>query len=101
VVAMLKCVEEKDSISFMVRVVPRASRSCIIGAADGALRVRIAAPPVDGAANDQLIVIIAQALNVPKRAVEITSGHNARLKRIRVSGSTPQAIMGLAVVEPS
>ncbi len=64
----------------MVRVVPRASRSEFAGEHDGALRVRIAAPPVDGAANDELIVMIARALKVPRQAVEIISGHSAKAR---------------------
>jgi uncharacterized protein len=95
---MLDCVEDNSGISFMVRVVPRASRSGFAGDHDGALRVRLAAPPVDGAANDELITLIAHALRIPKRAVEITHGHSARSKRVRVSGTNRQAVMDLAMV---
>jgi uncharacterized protein len=96
--AMLECVEEDSAVSFMVRVVPRASRSGFAGEYDGALRVRIAAAPVDGAANDELIAMIARALKVPRRAVEITSGHNAKSKRIRITGTNCQAVMDLAMI---
>jgi uncharacterized protein len=95
---MLNCVEEKGGISFMVRVVPRASRSGFAGDHDGALRVRLAAPPVDGAANDELVALIAHALRIPKRAVEITHGHGSRSKRVRVVGTNRQAVMDLAVI---
>src|SRR5262245_11723735 len=93
---MLECVEEDGTISFMVRVVPRASRSGFAGEHDGALRVRVGAAPVDGAANDALIVMIARALNIPKRSVAIVTGHNARSKRIRVSGTNCRAVINLA-----
>jgi uncharacterized protein (TIGR00251 family) len=93
---MLKCVVENDGISFMVRVVPRASRSGFAGEHDGALRVRIQAAPVDGAANDELIALLARALQIPKRAVEITAGHHAKSKRVRVFGADCQAVTNLA-----
>ena len=85
---MLKCSEQDDAIQFTVRVVPRASRSEIVGEHDGALRVRVAAPPVDGAANDELIRVLARALDVPRSAVEITSGQNSKFKHVRVRGAS-------------
>jgi uncharacterized protein len=92
---MIDCLEEKDGVTFKVRVVPRASRSGFAGEHDGALRVRLAAAPVDGAANKELIALIARALKVQKSAVEITSGHHGKTKRIRVVGTNCQAIMTL------
>jgi hypothetical protein len=80
-----------DAITFSVRVVPRASRSEIVGEHDGSLRVRIAAPPVDGAANDELIRVLAKAFGVPKSKVEIVAGHASKLKQVRiVGGATPE-----------
>jgi uncharacterized protein (TIGR00251 family) len=73
-------------ISFAVRVIPRAGRSAIGGTRDGALIVRVNAAPVDGAANDELIEMLASALRVPRRSVVIVSGERGRLKRIQVSG---------------
>jgi len=93
---MIECLEEKDAVTFKVRVVPRASRSGFAGEQDGALRVRIAAAPVEGAANEELVSVVARALRVPRSAVEITGGHHGRTKRIRVTGMTCQAIMALA-----
>ena len=95
---MLKCVEDSSGISFLVRVVPRASRTGFAGDQDGVLRVRLAAPPVDGAANDELIALLADALRVSRRAVEIVHGHNAKSKRIRVSGTNRQAVLDLAAL---
>jgi uncharacterized protein (TIGR00251 family) len=80
----------------MVRVVPRASRSGFAGEHDGALRVRIAAAPVDGSANEELVAVIARALKVPRSAVEIISGRHGKTKRIRVVGTKCHAIMALA-----
>ncbi|HEY0323799.1 MAG TPA: DUF167 domain-containing protein [Pyrinomonadaceae bacterium] len=82
----VQCTEHDGAIVFKVRVVPRARQSGIAGVHDGALRVRVAAPPVDGAANEELARTLARALGVPRRAVEITSGHASRLKQVRVQG---------------
>jgi uncharacterized protein (TIGR00251 family) len=69
-----------------VRVIPRAGRSGIAGVRDGALLVKLAAAPVDGAANAELIAVLAEALGLPKRSVEIVSGERSRSKRVRVAG---------------
>ena len=78
--------EERDGwITFSVRVVPRASRSEVVGLHDGALKIRIAAPPVDGAANAELVRALAKSLGVSQSEVEILRGHTGRSKAIRVS----------------
>ena len=69
-----------------VRVAPRADRSGFAGLRDGALLVRLASAPVDGAANDELIALIAKALRIPKRDITIVSGERSRSKRIRIAG---------------
>jgi len=68
-----------------VRVTPRAGRSAIAGMRDDTLLVRLAAAPVDGAANAELIELIARALDVPKRDITIVSGQRSRSKRLRVA----------------
>ncbi len=78
---------------FSVKVVPRASRSGIVGEHDGALRVRISAPPVDGAANAELILTLAKAFNVPRNAVQITAGHSSKLKHVSIVGGSPEALI--------
>jgi uncharacterized protein (TIGR00251 family) len=75
-------------VVFKVQVVPRSSRSEVVGEHDGALRVRIAAPPVDGAANEEVIRILAKTFNVSRTAVKIVSGHSGKLKQISIEGST-------------
>ena len=75
-----------DGILINVRVIPRAGRSCLSGARGDALLARLQAPPVDGKANDELIDLIAAALDVPARAVSIVAGERSRQKRVRVSG---------------
>ncbi len=68
-----------------IRVVPRASRSEVVGLIDGALKVRIASPPVDGAANAELTKLLAKHYKVPKSSVEIISGQHSKVKRVRIT----------------
>ena len=75
-----------DGIVLSVRVIPHAGNSGIAGTRGDALLVRLNAAPVEGAANAELIAVIAKALAVPKRAVSIVSGERSRQKRVRVSG---------------
>jgi len=79
--------QDDRGLVFAVRIVPRASRSEIVGEYDGALRVRIAAPPVDGAANKELIRTLAKIFKLPQNAVEIVSGATSKGKVVRVRGA--------------
>ncbi|HLL71611.1 MAG TPA: DUF167 domain-containing protein [Pyrinomonadaceae bacterium] len=92
---MLRCTETDGAITFAVRVVARASRSEVAGEHEGALRVRVAAPPVEGAANVELARTLARALGVPVRAVEIKSGHASKTKLVRVEGATREQALSL------
>ena len=85
---MINFSERDGALHFRVRVVPRASRSEVVGEHDGDLRVRVAAPPVEGAANDELTRTLARFFNVPTRAVEITGGHTSKLKQVRIQGAS-------------
>ena len=76
-----------------IRVIPRAGRSEFAGLRDGALLVRLAAAPVDGAANDELIALLAKALKIPKRDVTIVSGDRSRSKRVRIAGMDPERVL--------
>lgn len=69
-----------------VRVTPKASRDEITGIADGCLRVRIRAPPVEGAANERAREFLAEILGVPRRDVGLERGQTAREKVFRVAG---------------
>jgi uncharacterized protein (TIGR00251 family) len=73
-------------VDLEVRVIPRAGRSGFAGLRDGALLVRLAAAPVDGAANDELIALLARTLKIPRRDIIIISGERSRSKRIRIAG---------------
>lgn len=74
-----------DGICIRVRVVPRARRTELAGTRDDELLVRLNAPPVDGAANEELISFLATLLGVPRRGVAIVSGARSRHKRVHVA----------------
>jgi uncharacterized protein (TIGR00251 family) len=74
------------SLVLTVRVIPRAGRSGLAGTRDNAILVRLTAPPVEGAANTELIELLADLLHVPKRSVTIVAGERGRLKRVRIDG---------------
>jgi uncharacterized protein YggU (UPF0235/DUF167 family) len=76
----------------VVRVTPRGRRSGITGVVEGRLIVRIAAAPVDAAANDALVAMLAASFDLPRRAVFIASGARARTKRVQFEGVTPETL---------
>ena len=84
---MIQCSEDGRGLTFTVRVVPRASRSEITGEQNGSLRVRIAAPPVAGAANQELIKLLAKTFKLPQKAVEIVAGAASKNKIVRIQGA--------------
>jgi len=77
---------EDQVLVLNVRVVPRASKSEVVGEFDRALRVRIAAAPVEGAANDELVHLLARTFKVSRSSVKIVRGSNSRSKQVRVNG---------------
>ena len=86
-------VESNDAISFSVRVAPRSSRNVIAGVEGTTLKIKLTAPPVEGAANAALIEFVAAWLGVRKTAVSIVSGSKARNKVMRVDGITAQHLL--------
>lgn len=90
---MIKFIEKDDSVIFKVRVIPRASKNEIVGEYDEFLKVKLAAPPVDGAANKALVKILAKALGVSKSEVVILRGEMSKTKTIEVSKLTLNALM--------
>jgi uncharacterized protein (TIGR00251 family) len=84
--------QQKDSVVFDVRVIPRSSKSEIVGSLDGALKVKLKSPPIDGAANEELIKLLSKRFSVPRSAVEIVSGHTSKTKRLRLTGISKQQI---------
>ncbi|HEX8354095.1 MAG TPA: DUF167 domain-containing protein [Pyrinomonadaceae bacterium] len=93
---MINYREDGGALVFAVRVAPRASRTAAAGEHDGALKVRVAAPPVEGAANEELARFLAKAFGVPSRAVEVVSGRASKTKVVRVAGATASDLLRLA-----
>ena len=77
---------DADGITLEIRVIPRAGRTGVAGLRDGAILIRLAAAPVEGAANEELVALLARLLDLPKHKVAIVSGERSRAKRVRVSG---------------
>ena len=84
-----------------VRVIPRAKRSGVGGMRGDAWLIRLQAPPVDGAANEELISVLAKVLDVPKRAVTIVGGERSREKRVHVAGIDAAAAQARLSAESS
>ena len=81
---MLALRRDGERLTFTVRVTPRASANAIGGERDGALLVRVTAPPIEGKANDGVVAVLAKALGVPRGAVRVERGVAARTKRVSV-----------------
>jgi hypothetical protein len=91
----LKIGDKDGTVTFIVRVQPRASRDEIVGEYQGGLKIRLTAPPVDDRANESLRKLLASRLKVPLAAVRIASGEHSRTKRVEVLGVTAEMIRGL------
>ena len=88
----------RDGVRLAVRVQPRAARSEVAGLFGDRIRIRLAAPPVDGAANEALVHFLADALGVPARSVSITGGHASRSKTVIAAGvSAAEAAVRLGI----
>ncbi len=87
---------DKDGVVLSLHIQPGAKKTEIVGPHGNALKIRLAAPPVDGKANAALLAFVAAKLGAGKAAVELVSGETSRAKRVRVAGITPQqALAGL------
>jgi uncharacterized protein (TIGR00251 family) len=84
-----------DGVRVPIRVAPRASRDAIVGVHDGALKIALTAPPVEGAANDALVRLLAKALGVPKGAVRLVQGERSRDKVVEIDGVDEAAVHAL------
>ncbi len=93
---MIELSKQNDRVVFTVRVQPRASRNAIEGEWQGALKVRLTAPPVDDKANAALCAFLAEHLNIPRSAVRILAGERSRMKRVEVRGVSAEQIHSLA-----
>ena len=93
---MIEIARQEGTVVFSVRAQPRASRNAIAGEWQGALKVRLMAPPVDDKANAALCAFLAEQLNIPRSAVRILAGERSRNKRVEVRGVTVEQIRNLA-----
>ncbi len=75
-----------DSVVLTLHIQPGAKKTEVAGPHGEALKIRLAAPPVDGKANAELIRFLAATLGVPRKAIELLSGDSSRAKRLRVDG---------------
>ena len=76
----------KKEITIKVKVEPRSSKSGIVGPYGDCLKVKLTSPPVDGKANKELIEVLAKEYRIPKKNVEIVSGHNSKNKTVKLVG---------------
>jgi uncharacterized protein (TIGR00251 family) len=91
----LRIASVNGRVRFSVHVQPRASRSEIVGLHGGALKVRVAAPPVDGAANEALVDFFSSLFAVGRRAVRILAGTHSRSKIVEIEGINERAVQAL------
>ncbi len=85
------CRAVAGGVRLSVHVIPRAKATALSGTRDGALLIRLAAPPVDDKANHELITLLAGTLGVPARAVRVVSGDRSRRKTLEILGVTEDA----------
>ncbi|MDB5214752.1 MAG: hypothetical protein JWO86_2679 [Myxococcaceae bacterium] len=88
----MKLVEKDGAIRFEVHAKPRAKKSKIVGERGDAVEIALAAPPVDGAANEELVRLLAEVLGVPKRDIELVRGDTSRAKLVAVHSKCMTAV---------
>ena len=86
--------QDGEALTLLVQVAPRASRSALAGVHGGRLKVRIAAPPVDGAANDELLRFLAKTLDIGRSQLEVRQGIASKRKTVIVFGLDITAARG-------
>jgi uncharacterized protein len=82
---LIKFTEKHNSVTFTVRVIPRSSLSEIIGEYDGALKLKLNSPPVEGEANTELTALLAKTFHVAKSDVEIIGGQTSKSKQVKIA----------------
>lgn len=83
---MIHFTSEPDGVHFGIKVVPGASRDKVVGEYDGGLKLTVARPPQDGAANAAVVALLAKHLDIARDQIEITHGHSRPRKVVRVTG---------------
>ena len=92
--------QAKDGIRIALQVQPRASKSEVLGLQGDALKVRVQAPPVEGAANQAVVELVAETLGVKRGAVSLVAGESGRRKVVAVAGITPAEAARRLRLEP-
>lgn len=93
--------EQSGGVTLTVRVTPRSSRNQVDGVVGEALKVRLNAPPVEGKANEALVEFLSDTLGIPRRAIQLEAGAQARIKRVRISGLDASAVEQRLVPRPT
>jgi uncharacterized protein (TIGR00251 family) len=93
---MMRIETRGEGVRFEVRAQPRASRTEVAGTHGEAIKIRLAAPPVEGAANAELIAFLARRLGVSKSAVRIVKGERGKNKLVEVAGVSEEQVRALA-----
>ena len=93
--------EVAGGVELAVRVIPRAAHAGLAGMREAAVLVRLGAAPVDGAANAELIAVLAAVFSVPRRQVSLIAGDRSRLKRVRVTGVTASQVAAVVAAAVS
>ncbi len=84
--------EDHDSVTFMAKIVPGSSKTAVVGFLNRAIKIKVAAPPEKGKANQCLIAFLAKRLGIKKQAVTILSGQTNPVKQIQIVGISAQAL---------
>jgi uncharacterized protein len=90
---LISVTENKDSIIFGVRVIPRSSKSEIVGEYDECLKVKLTSPPVDGEANSELVKLLAKVFGVSKSDISIVSGLTSKTKQIKILNISQESFL--------
>ena len=85
--------DSKAGVVLAVHIQPKASTTECVGIHGAAIKIRVAAPPIDGAANDELIRFLASRLSIPVSSVQIKSGAGGRHKRVVIKGATRESVL--------
>lgn len=86
---------ENKKLILSVYVVPRSSKTEVVGLYNGSLKIKLKSPPVDNEANEELVKFLAQKLKIPKTNINIVSGNQSKKKNIALSGCTSEYILGI------
>ena len=89
----LKIQQSANAVIFSVKVVPRSSKTAVAGLLGGMLKIKLAAAPEKGKANESLVEFLADTLGVKRNSITITSGHTSPVKTIQITGTTIETIL--------